>query len=109
MTVAQVRTLAGGCHCGAVRFEVDVPRDSAPGGVEVWRCNCSICSKTGYLHLMVAFEQFRLLEGELALTSYRFVNVRCLDGEVLANAVVRDFDGQNWEQSAHEFDSADER
>lgn len=38
----------GGCHCGAVRFEV-----RAPARLTVQRCNCSMCSKTAYLHLIV--------------------------------------------------------
>ena len=56
---------AGGCHCGAVRFEVE-----APAELEVEDCNCSICSKSGYLHLIVPRERFRLLQGEDALTTY---------------------------------------
>ncbi len=35
----------GGCHCGAVRFEV-----LAPDEIEARECNCSICAKSGYLH-----------------------------------------------------------
>jgi len=60
-------TITGGCHCGAVRFEV-----LAPAEIEVSECNCSICSKAGYLHLIVARERFRLLQGEQELASYRF-------------------------------------
>jgi hypothetical protein len=40
-------TYTGGCHCGAVRFEVDVEEHRA---VE---CNCSICTKKGFIHLIV--------------------------------------------------------
>lgn len=36
----------GGCHCGAVRFEVE-----APERLECSECNCSICTMSGYLHL----------------------------------------------------------
>ena len=57
----------GGCHCGRVRFEV-----MAPAQLEVGDCNCSMCGKTGYLHLTVKKEQFRLLAGEDALTKYQF-------------------------------------
>ena len=60
-------TYRGGCHCGRVRFEVD-----APARLEVLDCNCSMCSKTGYLHLIVAKPQFRLVAGADALTAYRF-------------------------------------
>ena len=100
-------TLSGGCHCGAVRFEVD-----APGPLHVLDCNCSMCAMTGFLHLIVPRERFRLLQGEDAIVDYRFntgtarhlfcgrcgiksfyvprshpdgysVNARCLDGIAL--------------------------
>jgi hypothetical protein len=57
----------GGCHCGAVRFEVEVPET-----VEVEDCNCSICSMSGFLHLIVPRRDFRLLSGEDALVTYTF-------------------------------------
>jgi len=114
---------AGGCHCGAVRFEVE-----APARIEVTDCNCSICSKAGYLHLIVPKSRFRLLKGEDALKTYTFntgtakhlfcsvcgiksfyvprshpdgisVNARCLDeGTVEAMTVVAK-DGRNWEKT----------
>lgn len=59
--------LSGGCHCGAVRFEVEVPEE--PRLVE---CNCSICSMSGFLHLIVPLSRFRLLSGETQLTTYTF-------------------------------------
>jgi len=115
-------THAGGCHCGRVRFEV-----RAPAEIRVSECNCSICSKSGYLHLVVPAERFNLLSGREFLTTYTFntgkakhlfcsicgvksfyvtrshpdgfsVNARCLDpGTVTAMAVVP-FDGRNWEK-----------
>src|SRR5688572_22214683 len=117
-------TYHGGCHCGRVRFEVDVP-----ARLEVLDCNCSMCSKTGYLHLIVTKQQFRLLAGADALTTYRFntgaaqhlfcstcgiksfyvprshpdgysVNARCVDGLDLDESIVVPFDGQHWEQAA---------
>ena len=113
---------SGGCHCGRVRFEV-----LAPERLEVSDCNCSICSKSGYLHLMVVKARFKLLSGSEFLTSYQFntgtashlfcsvcgiksfyvprshpdgysVNARCLDGAPVKSMTVRAFDGQNWEQ-----------
>ena len=109
--------MTGGCHCGRVRFRVtaDLSR--------VTECNCSICTKKGFLHLIVPPEQFELLSGADALTTYRFntgtarhtfcatcgihafyvprsdpgkidVNVRCLDGIDLAAIRVRPFDGR---------------
>ena len=58
--------MSGGCHCGRVRFRVtaDLSR--------VTDCNCSICTKKGFLHLIVPPEQFELLGGADALTTYRF-------------------------------------
>ena len=57
----------GGCHCGAVRFEV-----LAPDEIEAKTCNCSICRMTDYLNLIVDAERFRLLAGADKITTYRF-------------------------------------
>jgi len=57
----------GGCHCGAVRFEV-----TAPAYLEVDECNCSICTMTGFLHLIVPRSRFRLLQGADDLVTYSF-------------------------------------
>ena len=112
----------GGCHCGRVRFRVtaDLSR--------VTDCNCSMCAKKGFLHLIVAPQQFELLAGKDALTTYRFntgvaqhtfcstcgihpfyvprsdpdkidVNVRCLDDVDVSKIEVKVFDGKNWERS----------
>jgi hypothetical protein len=118
----------GGCHCGAVRFEVE-----APAVLEVSECNCSICAMTGYLHLIVPASRFRLVQGEDELTTYTFntgvakhhfcrtcgiksfyvprshpdgysVNARCLDRETVEDIrVVRQFDGRNWERHIQEL------
>jgi hypothetical protein len=119
-------THRGGCHCGAVRFEL-----LAPAEIEVSECNCSICSKSGTLHLIVPRERFRLLRGEQELTRYRFgtgvarhlfcrhcgiksfyvprshpdgfsVNARCLDEGTVTRTSLRQFDGRNWERAAGE-------
>jgi hypothetical protein len=119
-------TYSGGCHCGAVRFEVD-----APEHIDCGDCNCSICSKSGFLHLIVPKSRFRLLRGEHAMTTYTFntkvaqhffcrtcgikpfyiprsnpagidVNVRCLDS-IPESLTVKPFDGRNWELHAHEL------
>jgi hypothetical protein len=60
-------THRGGCHCGTVSFEVD-----APARIEALECNCSICRMTGYLHLIVPQDRFRLLTGNDQLAEYRF-------------------------------------
>lgn len=118
--------LTGSCHCGAVRFRLAEPASD----VELLDCNCSICAKTGYLHLIVPHSEFELLSGSEALTSYRFgsgaaehlfcktcgiksfyqprshpeawsVNFRCLDEGHGLTPTVRAFDGQNWEAARH--------
>jgi hypothetical protein len=119
---------AGGCHCGAVRFEALLP-----DMVEAHGCNCSICEKTGFVHLIVPASRFRLLRGEQGLTSYTFntgvarhlfcavcgiksfyrprsnpdgwsINARCLDDADGMDIRIETFDGRNWE--AHGADLA---
>ncbi|WP_299326922.1 GFA family protein [Parasphingopyxis sp.] len=118
----------GGCHCGAVRFEALI-REPRP---ELLDCNCSMCSKTGFLHLIVPHDDFTLVSGEEALTSYRFgtgaanhlfckhcgiksfyqprshpkawsVNYRALDDGHGLDVTVRTFDGRNWEEARAEL------
>lgn len=112
----------GGCHCGAIRFEVEVVDHEA---VE---CNCSICAKKGILHLIVPPSRFRLLSGEDAMATYSFgtgvakhhfckicgmhpfyrprshpgwydVNVRCLDDGAITRFRIVAFDGRHWEKN----------
>lgn len=114
----------GGCHCGDVAFEVEAPAELA-----VQECNCSICSMTGFLHLIVPASRFRLLRGAESLATYTFntgtarhlfcrrcgiksfyvprsnpdgysVNARCLDPATIGQLVVEPFDGRHWEASA---------
>ena len=99
----------------------------APAEIEVGDCNCSMCSRTGYLHLMVQKERFRLVSGEDALTNYQFntrtakhyfcshcgiksfyvprshpdgfsVNARCIDEGTVTRMTHRKIDGKNWEK-----------
>ncbi|ELR96602.1 GFA family protein [Gloeocapsa sp. PCC 73106] len=110
----------GSCHCGAVKFEVKVNQYLA------YDCNCSVCIKKGFLHLIIPPEQFTLISGEEFLTIYTFntgiaqhkfcricgihpfytprshpdgvdVNVRCLGQDVLVKFTIEAFDGANWE------------
>ena len=121
---AALVTHKGGCHCGRVRFEV-----LAPAKLDVLECNCSICSKSGYLHLVVPANRFKLLSGEDVMTSYTFnthsakhlfcaacgikpfywpradpwsrsVNARCLDPGTVEAMTVHPFDGRNWGRRA---------
>jgi hypothetical protein len=125
--VASLVRHAGGCHCGRVRFEVD-----APAEIEVHECNCSMCSKLGYLHLVVPKSRFRLLRGREHLTTYTFntgvaqhlfcsvcgvksfyvprshpdgysVNARALDPGTVRRLVLIPFDGAHWEEHASEL------
>ena len=111
----------GGCHCGRVRFEV-----KAPPSLLVDECNCSMCTRAGFRHLIVPADRFRLLCGADALTTYTFntntakhlfcatcgvksfyvprshpdgfsVNVNCIDPDTVAAVTVRKIDGRNWE------------
>jgi hypothetical protein len=120
--------IEGGCHCKAVRFEAEVPR-----AVEILDCNCSICAKTGFRHLIVAHGDFRLLSGAEALTSYRFgtgaadhlfcrtcgvksfyqprshsdawsVNLNAVDDVSGLDITARAFDGRNWERARGALD-----
>jgi len=130
--MTELITHTGSCHCGAVRYEVDAPPD-----LEVSECNCSICSRSAYLHLIVPRSRFRLLAGENQLSSYSFdtheakhlfcricgiksfyiprshpdgisVNVRCLDPATIRSMQVEFFDGKNWEQNIGQLKPLDE-
>lgn len=116
----------GSCHCGAVRFEVKLNNYLA------YDCNCSICRKKGFLHLIIPPEQFKLISGAENLSIYSFntqvaqhkfcricgihpfytprshpdqidVNVRCLDGDILSLFKIESFDGANWEQNVEKI------
>jgi hypothetical protein len=111
----------GGCHCGAVRYEV-----LAADQVRATRCNCSMCTKTGYLHLTVDEAEFRITQGREVLTEYRFntmaaqhlfcsvcgiksfyrprsrpdgwsVNINTLDEPEALSYTLTEIDGRNWE------------
>jgi hypothetical protein len=115
-------THSGGCHCGRVRFEV-----VAPQRLEVSECNCSICSRTGYLHLLVPADRFKLVSGADALTGYAFntgtakhlfcsvcgiksfyvprshpdgfsVNARCIDSPTVEEMTIKQINGREWEK-----------
>ena len=120
---------AGGCHCGRVRFEVLAPPD-----LDVLDCNCSMCSRSAYLHLIVGAAEFRLLSGAADLTEYSFgtgaakhrfcrhcgvksfyvprshpdgfsVNARCLDRSTITSMKITPYDGRNWEKARSDLDA----
>ena len=113
---------AGSCHCGAVRFRVRLDTYAALD------CNCSICRKKGFLHLLVEREDFEWLAGQDAISTYTFnthtaqhtfcstcgmhpfyvprshpegidVNARALDDIPVSAFEVTGFDGAHWEEN----------
>lgn len=120
-------THSGGCHCGRVRFQV-----TAPAKLQVSDCNCSICTKSGYWHLIVSADRFMLISGREDLSTYTFntgvakhyfcshcgvksfyvprshpdgisVNARCIDGDTVESVSIKPFDGRNWERARGEM------
>ena len=117
-----MQTYEGGCHCGRVRFRVTAELTG------IADCNCSVCTRKGFLHLIVPPEQFELVSGADDLSTYQFntgtakhifcrhcgihpfyvprsdpdkidVNVRCLDDIDLTTVTISPFDGRNWEDA----------
>jgi hypothetical protein len=116
-----MQTQSGGCHCGAVRFEVELELNALA------TCNCSICGKSGAIMAFVPGSQLRQTAGHDALIDYQFgkksihhtfcrtcgvrcfstgsgsdgaewssVNVRCLDGvDVHTLTITQQYDGKN--------------
>ena len=118
---------SGRCHCGAVRFEVALADE-----VEAQTCTCSICSMTGFIHVIVPENRFRILDGEDRLTTYTFntgvakhlfcsvcgvksfyrprsnpdgwsINARCIDEADRPALRLSEFDGRHWEEHASDL------
>lgn len=118
-----VKPRSGGCHCGAVRFEADLP-----GSVVALSCNCSICAMTGFIHVIVDKGDFRVTSGADNLAEYTFntgaakhlfcqtcgvksfyhprshpdgisINLRCIDENSGITGRIEEFDGANWEDN----------
>lgn len=123
MRIVDKKWHSGACHCSAITFEV-----LAAQVLVVTDCNCSMCDKTGFQHLIVEVDEFRLLTGQEAITTYTFgthtakhtfckhcgvkpfyhprshpegmsVNLRCVDQSGFESITHKPFDGQNWEEN----------
>jgi hypothetical protein len=117
-------TVEGGCHCGAVRFRATLRTYDGSA------CNCSMCAKKAYVHLIVPRQDFTLLTDPSALATYRFntgtaahhfcktcgvhsfyvprshpdgfsLNARCVDDIEPGWLDLEPFDGRNWEANIH--------
>ena len=128
----QTVTHSGSCHCSRVRYEVE-----APARIRVEDCNCSICRKSAYLHLIVPRNRLRVLRGADHLTTYTFntgaakhmfcntcgvksfyaprshpkgysVNARSIDSDTIEAFDIVPFDGRNWEKNVASLDALDE-
>jgi hypothetical protein len=111
----------GSCHCGKVRYEVELDLSSP-----VISCNCSMCGRSGTLLAFTPAQRFTLLSGEESLTDYQFnrhaihhlfcstcgikpfakgvapdgsetraINTRCLEGVDISTLSVNQFDGKS--------------
>jgi hypothetical protein len=124
--MSQLTTFTGGCHCGSVRYQAQVEK------LEAVECNCSICSKKGFIHLIVPESRFTLLQGQDALSTYTFntgiakhhfcrhcgihsfyrprshpdgydINLRCLDDDSIDRFQITSFDGKHWEEQVEQI------
>ncbi|XP_047563668.1 centromere protein V [Lutra lutra] len=116
----------GGCHCGAVRFEVWASAD-----LHIFDCNCSICKKKQNRHFIVPASRFKLLKGAESITTYTFnthkaqhtfckrcgvqsfytprsnpggfgIAPHCLDEGTVRSVVIEEFNGTDWEKAMKE-------
>ncbi|ROS00274.1 hypothetical protein EDC56_2912 [Sinobacterium caligoides] len=114
------------CHCKAVEFQIEAPNE-----IEADQCNCSICKKSGFLHLIIPLSKFKLIKGQESLSTYSFntgiakhtfckvcgikpfytprsnpdgidINLNCLDTQPY-NINIKPFNGMEWEQHAHKL------
>lgn len=114
----------GSCHCGRVSFTALLPDT-----ITAHECNCSICYRVGFLHVIVPRHHFTLETGADDLTTYTFnteiakhtfcqycgvkafytprsnpdgisLNLRCMDRTEFASVTIEPFDGKNWQGNA---------
>ncbi|XP_067937556.1 centromere protein V-like [Watersipora subatra] len=113
----------GGCHCGAVKFLVEAPKE-----LNVIHCDCSICYMKQNHHFIVPQQKFTLLKGADNLTEYTFnthtakhlfcktcgvqsfykprsnpdgygIMPHCLQPGTVEKIRVEEFGGSNWEEN----------
>ncbi len=116
-----MQTYTGSCHCGGVRFEVELELEN------LTTCNCSMCGRSGAIMLFVPEDRLKKTAGQELLTDYQFhrktihhtfckvcgirpyasgtapdggawamVNVRCLDGiDVHTLEITSRYDGKS--------------
>ena len=116
----------GGCHCQSIRYQINL--DQSIESCDITLCNCSICEKFGYLHLIIPKSQFKLSSDSSLLENYQFnkkiakhyfckkcgvksfyqprshpncwsINVRCIDNFSQLNLKINNFDGKNWQKN----------
>nr|XP_025035072.1 centromere protein V [Pelodiscus sinensis] len=116
----------GGCHCGAIRFEVWASTD-----LHVFNCNCSICTKKQNRHFIVPASHFKLLKGADNITTYTFntrqaqhtfcktcgvqsfytprsnpdgygIAPHCLDEGTVRSTTLEEINGKEWEKAVKE-------
>ncbi|HET7500460.1 MAG TPA: GFA family protein [Kofleriaceae bacterium] len=119
--MSQPSTYTGSCHCGAVRYTVELDL-SQP----VMSCNCSMCGRAGTLLAFAPIGKFKLEQGSESLTDYQFhkhvihhmfckvcgiksfargtgrdgsemaaINVRCLEGVDPTKLTIQQVDGRS--------------
>ena len=58
--------LKGKCHCGSIKFSINTKiRD-------LRRCNCSMCSRKGFVMGTALIDELTITSGEKNLTSYKW-------------------------------------
>lgn len=121
---------SGSCHCGAIKYAVTYSEE-----IRAEDCNCSICRKSGYLHLIVPRNSVHIREGRELLTTYTFntstakhmfcricgvksyyvprshptgysINVHTIDSKTISALDIHKFDGRNWEDNVAKLASS---
>jgi len=107
--MVDTETRRGSCHCGAVRYTVELDRNPA-----ALSCNCSMCGRAGTLLSFVPASRFRFNKHSIhhlfcrtcGIKSFArgkgrdgqetvAVNVRCLEGFEPDQFRITPFDGRS--------------